>query len=88
MQNTANILTSAGNSTAPSLVGFVYDNRVSLKKGNLMEATEAKLRKLIKLQALVDKQAEDWDLWIISFASPKEKNLQKALRELHALIEE
>ena len=57
-----------------------------------MEATEYETlkalveiaKKMKKLHALVDKQAEDWQLW---FDEPSERQ-RSALRELHALIEE
>ena len=43
------------------------------------------LDKLSKLQALVDEQAEDWELWLTPNCDDK---LREALRELHTLIEE
>ena len=43
--------------------------------------------KLKRLQALVDKQAEDEQLWLGAYAEPIDK-LRNALRDLHALIEE
>lgn len=39
------------------------------------------------IQALVDKQAEDYGLWFNAKTAPEEY-LQRALRELHKTIEE
>lgn len=45
-------------------------------------------QKLARLQAIVDEQAEDMNLWRVVDASLVEEYLQAALRRLHAAIEE